>query len=151
MLCTGGIIKIVNTVLTIPFNSILLSAAANLSFFTAILSKGGFLTAEDAGLISNVAYAPNMTFFAPNTAAAVAAFTATSAGMSQADLAAVFNYHIIPGLGYSPLLRNGTVLQTVQGSNVTITRHGPDIYVNAAKIIASDYLVANGVVHVIDR
>lgn len=39
----------------------------------------------------------------------------------------------------------------MQGSNLIITTDGDDIFVNDAKIIQSDYLVVNGVIHVIDR
>jgi hypothetical protein len=72
----------------------------------------------------------------------------TSPGELQAD----FQYHIVPSfVGYSSLLKNGMVLKTAQGDNVTITvQDGGDIYVNAARVITSDYIVANGVVHVID-
>jgi hypothetical protein len=109
------------------------------------------LTTQDVPLIANVLYSPNMTFFSPNTAEALASFTSTTAGMSQADLAAVFNYHIVPDfLGYSSVLETGMELQTVQGSNLTITKVGSDTYVNGARIINPDFLVANGVVHLID-
>jgi Fasciclin domain len=92
-----------------------------------------------------------MTFFSPNTAEALASFTKTTVGMSQADLAAVFNYHVVPDfLGYSSVLETGMELQTVQGDNLTITQVGSDTFVNGAKIINPDFLVANGVVHLID-
>jgi hypothetical protein len=92
-----------------------------------------------------------MTFFSPNTAEALASFTKTTAGMSQDDLAAVFNYHIVPGfLGYSSVLETGMVLPTVQGDKLTITKIGSDIFVNGAKITNPDFLVANGVVHLVD-
>ena len=92
-----------------------------------------------------------MTFFSPNTPEALASFTTTTAGMSQDDLAAVFDYHIVPDfLGYSSVLETGMVLSTVQGDNLTITKIGSDTYVNGAKIISPDFLVANGVVHLID-
>ena len=93
-----------------------------------------------------------MTFFAPNTQEALNTFNAIASSMSQTDLAALFNYHAVPNfLGYSSVLKSGMQLQTVEGTNVTITIQGSTIYVNDAKVIESDYLVANGVVHMIDR
>lgn len=43
------------------------------------------------------------------------------------------------------------LLKTAQGEDVNITRQDNELYVNAAKIIATDYIVANGVVHVIEE
>ena len=93
-----------------------------------------------------------MTFFVPNSAEALSVFTNTSTGLSAANLTALFDYHIVPDhVLYSPELVNGTVLKTTQGDNITITRQGSDIYVNSAKILVSDYLIVNGVIHTIDK
>lgn len=166
-LCTGGLFHIVNQVLSIPLGLVLvmgeahcelilppLSAGAHPeigNFFIGILNKGGYLTVQAQPIVNQVLFSPNMTFFSPNTAEALASFTKTMAGMSQADLAAVFDYHIVPNfLGYSSVLETGMELQTVQGDNLTITMIGSDTFVNGAKIINPDFLVANGVVHLID-
>jgi uncharacterized surface protein with fasciclin (FAS1) repeats len=122
------------------------------SFIVAILNVGGYLSPADTNLVNNVLYVPNVTFFAPNTQGALNAFNAVAPRMSQEELAATFNYHVVPDfLGYSSQLRNGMQLRTTEGTNVTITIQGNTTYVNGAKIITSDYLVANGVVHMIDR
>ena len=99
-----------------------------------------------------VLYRPNMTFFAPNTQEALDAFNVIAPSMSQSELAATFNYHAVPNfIGYSSQLKSGMQLKTAQGTNVTITIQGNNTFVNGAKIVTSDYLVANGVVHMIDR
>lgn len=137
--------------LSVPLSLVLEMAEAHWNFFIGIINKGGYLTVQDQPLIANVLFSPNMTFFAPNTAEALASFTNTTAAMSQAELAAVFNYHIVPGfVAYSSLLESGMKLQTVQGDYLTITIVGSDTFVNGAKIINPDFLVANGVVHLID-
>lgn len=118
----------------------------------AILNAGGYLSPTDTNLVNNVLYKPNMTFFAPNTQGALDAFNAIAPSMSQEELAATFNYHAVPDfLGYSSQLTSGMQLRTVEGTNITITIQGNTTFVNSAKIIVSDYLVANGVVHLIDR
>ena len=53
-------------------------------------------------------------------------------------------------VGYSSSLENGTSLQTMGGSNVTIQVIDSNVFVNGAKVVTPDLLVANGVVHVID-
>ena len=92
-----------------------------------------------------------MTFFAPNTQETVDAFKILSANMTQAQLATLFKYHQVPNfVGYSSQLHDGMQLQTLEGRNVTISIRGNETFVNGAKIIGSDYLVQNGVVHMID-
>lgn len=38
----------------------------------------------------------------------------------------------------------------MNGMNLTITVEGSDVFVNSAKVVTPNVLVANGVVHVID-
>jgi hypothetical protein len=54
-------------------------------------------------------------------------------------------------VAYSSLLTDGKTLQTVIGSDVTITVRNGSIYVNAAKVVDPDYLLSNGVLHILDR
>ena len=54
-------------------------------------------------------------------------------------------------VAYSSLLTDGKTLQTVLGSDVAITVRNGSIYVNAAKIVDPDYLLSNGVLHILDR
>jgi uncharacterized surface protein with fasciclin (FAS1) repeats len=61
-------------------------------------------------------------------------------------------YTIIPSqVLYSPLLNNGSSFSTAAGVNLTITTLNGSTYVNDAKITWKDLLVANGVMHVIDK
>lgn len=54
-------------------------------------------------------------------------------------------------IGYSSTLKNGQTLTTTTGQKLTITISGGNVFVNDAKVLLPDTLVANGVVHVIDR
>ncbi len=94
----------------------------------------------------------DVTYFVPNSVAALASATQLAQNSSAAELEAVFQYHLVPNfVGYSTLLKNGMSLKTAQGSNLTVTIQDGEVYINSAQVIASDLLVANGVVHVIDR
>jgi hypothetical protein len=65
----------------------------------------------------------------------------------------VLTYHVVNGtVGYSSSLENGTTLQTLNGGDLTITV-GEDgsVWVNSARVVVPNVLVANGVVHVIDQ
>ena len=54
-------------------------------------------------------------------------------------------------VGYSSTLVNGTMLTSMSGMNLTITVSNDSVFVNSAKVITPDVLVANGVVHVVDK
>lgn len=93
-----------------------------------------------------------MTYFFPNTAGALATFKNISSALTQQQREAMLEYHVVTGfIGVSSHLTNKKVLRTVQGSNLTIFV-GPDgsKFVNNVKIIATDYLINNGVLHIID-
>lgn len=124
---------------------------APLEYFVSILTTGGYLDAADADYVNQANELPDVTFFIPNSPEALASFTALSANATFADREALYQYHFVPSfLGYSPLLKDGMNLRTAQGSNITITVQDNKTYVNAVQIIAFDYIVGNGVVHVID-
>ena len=64
----------------------------------------------------------------------------------------LINYIVVNGtVGYSSKLMNNTMLKTMAGNNVTITINNGTVFVNSAKVVTPNVLVANGVVHVIDN
>lgn len=137
----GGVIHIIDTVLTLPASDSATALAANLT------ALAGALTATD--LVSTVESLSDVTIFAPSNDAFAAIGSATS-NLSTEALAGILQYHVVQGtVGYSSVLSN-TTLETVGGGNVTITIIDGSVYVNSAKVITPDVLVANGVVHVID-
>jgi len=141
-----------NEVLSVPIQAVSQFTAAGLEYFISILNNGGYLSMENSGYVNEVLELPDITYFIPNSAAALSNATALAAKLSPDQLKSVFEYHIIPGfVGYSTLLKDGMSLKTAQGNNITITIQDGDMYVNSAKIITTDYIVANGVVHVIDK
>lgn len=140
-----------NEVLAVPITTVSEITAAGLEYFISILTNGGFLNTANT-YVNAVLDLTDVTYFIPNSAAALANATALSAKSTPAEQQALFEYHVVPGfVGYSTLLTNGTKLKTQTGENVTITIQDGDTYVNAAKIIAFDYIVANGVFHVLDK
>ena len=95
---------------------------------------------------------PDVITFVPNTVASTTAFANFSATNPSAEKSnALFNYHFVPGVkGYSPNLKDGQKLKTSQGQSLTITKQGNETFVNGARIISTDFIVDNGVVHTID-
>ncbi|MCJ1273132.1 hypothetical protein MMC21_000921 [Puttea exsequens] len=140
---TGGIIHIINTVLTLPQNISSTAVAAGLTAAAGALTKANLATALDE--------MADVTVFVPSNDAFNAIGSAT-ANLSVMELASVLQYHVVNGtVAYSSTLMNGTMVPTLGGANLTITLDGSNVFVNSAKVITPNVLVANGVVHVIDN
>jgi uncharacterized surface protein with fasciclin (FAS1) repeats len=71
--------------------------------------------------------------------------------MSVQNIYELQAYHFVQGqVKYSTDLTNGLKLQTLQGEDLTITVLNGTVFANAAKIIDPDYLIAKGVLHLMD-
>ncbi|CAG8954035.1 hypothetical protein HYFRA_00009135 [Hymenoscyphus fraxineus] len=137
----GGIIHVIDEVLTLPAAASVTAAAANLTALTGALTT--------ANLVSTVDGLKDVTIFAPSNAA-FEAIAATTAGLSVQQLSSILTYHVVAGtVGYSSTLTN-TKLTTVNGAELEIKVSGADVFVNQAKVVVADVLIAGGVVHVID-
>jgi hypothetical protein len=93
---------------------------------------------------------PNVsTVFAPNNAAFQDISSAVS-NLTSEEAAAILQYHVINGtVAYSSTLANGNV-PTLDGGSVVITIIEGEVFVNCARVITADILLANGVLHVLD-
>uniref|UniRef100_A0A8H7KDL8 FAS1 domain-containing protein n=1 Tax=Bionectria ochroleuca TaxID=29856 RepID=A0A8H7KDL8_BIOOC len=139
---TGGVIHIIDEVLTIPLNLSATAIEANLT------AAAGALTA--ANLTEPLDEATNITVFAPLNQG-FADIANILQNLSSSDLSTVLQYHVLEGVvAYSTDFQNGT-LETAGGETLNVTVLGSDIYVDSAKVVQPDVLIANGVVHVIDR
>ena len=70
---------------------------------------------------------------------------------NQAILQDILTYHVIPGEVFAADLTDGAMVTTVEGGDVTIDLSDPTMpMVNGAKIIATDIVTENGVIHLID-
>ncbi|KAG4434553.1 hypothetical protein IFR05_009969 [Cadophora sp. M221] len=138
---TGGVVHVIDKVLTVPQSASNTAGALNLT------SLAGALTA--ANLVGTVDGLSDVTIFAPSNDAFQAIGSAT-ANLSVEALSSILTYHVVQGtVGYSSILSN-TTLTTVNGGNVTISIIDGAVYVNSARVVVPDVLIAGGVVHVID-
>lgn len=139
---TGGIVHIVDNVLTLPLNISTTAVAANLTSLTGALT--------DAKLVGAVDGLKDVTVFAPNNEA-FQSIGSVLPNMTMEQLTQILEYHVINGtVGYSSKVMNESVM-TLGGKNLTIEIIGSDVFVNSAKVVVPNVLVANGVVHVIDK
>ncbi|KAH7403811.1 FAS1 domain-containing protein [Cadophora sp. MPI-SDFR-AT-0126] len=152
VVATGGLIQIVSSVLQIPEREPIVVRDAKLTFFIGLLTKAGFLSTDRDELTTKLTNLPDTTYFAPNTEKALAQFSTIN--VTSADqLSALLKYHVVSGkILYSTDWADGMNLTTLQGTNLTISV-GSDgsKFVNGARILERDFLVANGVLHTIDN
>jgi uncharacterized surface protein with fasciclin (FAS1) repeats len=106
-----------------------------------------------AGLVETLSGKGPFTVFAPTNAA----FAKLPAGTvedllkpeNKAKLTAVLTYHVVPGKVLAADVKPGAV-PTVNGKSATVSVKDGAPYIDGAKIIATDLVGSNGVVHVID-
>ena len=117
-------------------------------------SFGTLLAAvKAAGLVETLQGAGPFTVFAPNDDA----FAALPAGLVEAllmeenmdTLVKVLTYHVISGKVPAADVMAGDC-PTVEGSTMMITVGDSVVLNDSAKVIATDIMASNGVVHVID-
>jgi uncharacterized surface protein with fasciclin (FAS1) repeats len=141
---------VIDTVLMIPQD---VSTMAMVAGLTA--SVGAFIVAESLEVVD---YSNDVTAFIPNNQAFASVASALE-NVTATGLASLMKYHVVPGnwpdfyIGargwtFGP----NTTLTTMNGENISITtKSDGTTFVNSAQVITPNLLVANGVVHVIDK
>jgi len=107
--------------------------------------------AELVDVLSNVG---PFTVFAPVNSA----FDALPAGTvesllkpeNKAKLSDILEYHVYVGVIRENMMRDGMILNQVNGKNITLTREGETVKVNGAPILGA-VEASNGIIYVIDQ
>jgi len=87
----------------------------------------------------------DVTIFAPSNNA-FANIANLAANLSATDAAALLTYHVVNGtVGYSSGLSNNQTLTALNGGKLTVYTRGSNVFVNGAKVIVPDVLIAGGV------
>ena len=125
-------------------------AASNPQFSTLVK------LVKAAGLVNALKTTQNITVFAPTNAAFAKLPKATVAMLlkpeNKAKLAAILKYHVVPSklMAADIVSMSGPAdVKTLAGSTVHVAIK-PAVMVNNAKVIKTDIVADNGVIHVID-
>lgn len=106
-----------------------------------------------AGLVETLSGEGPFTIFAPTNAAFAKLPAGTVEGLllpeNKAALTAVLTYHVVPGKVLAADVRPGQVT-TFNGKSATLAVRDGGVFINDARIIATDLVGRNGVIHVID-
>jgi uncharacterized surface protein with fasciclin (FAS1) repeats len=107
---------------------------------------------EAAGLVETLKGEGPFTVFAPTDEAfAKIPKEKLEALLKDKDaLTKVLLYHVVPGKVTAADVVKLTEAKTAEGSVVAISVKGKEVMVNKAKVITTDIMATNGVIHVID-
>ena len=107
-----------------------------------------------AGLAEKLSGEGPFTVFAPNNAAFSALPEGTVVKLMEPEqkdkLTAILMYHVVPGRFMAGDIAPMNVT-TAGGKEATFTVDGPTVMINGVKVVKSDVIAANGIIHVIDK
>ena len=160
-LANNGVVYAISRVLIPPvFGNI----AATIQSIPLLIPTASFKLLQaaitKAGIGNSLTGTSPLTVFAPTDAAfkAVGYDSTTIAKASVATLTNVLTYHVLNGRTYTPLIADGSSLNTLQGGTITasisttaLTVMGKGNGTTPSNIIGPDITATNGVVHIIDR
>lgn len=145
---------VLKSVLALSLTAALVSAANAKDIVDTAIDAGQFKTlvaaVKAAGLVDTLKGPGPFTVFAPTDAA----FAKLPAGTVDAllkdpkKLASILTYHVVAGKVMAKDVKAGQV-KSVQGSMLTIKTDG-GVMLDNAKVVATDVVADNGVIHVID-
>jgi uncharacterized surface protein with fasciclin (FAS1) repeats len=132
--------------------------AAQQDIVDTAVAAGSFKTLakalQAAGLVDTLKGSGPFTVFAPTDDA----FAKLPAGTledllkpeNKQKLAQILTYHVVPGKVTAADVTKLTSAKTVNGKAVTIAVSGGGVTVDNAKVVKTDVMASNGVIHVID-
>ena len=130
-------------------------AGAATDIVDTAISAGQFKTlvkaVQEAGLVDTLKGQGPFTVFAPTDAAFAKLPPGTLEALlnNKEKLVEVLTYHVVAGNVKSGDVKPGEV-KTVEGQSVRVRTQGGTVMVNNAKVIKTDIIASNGVIHVID-
>lgn len=148
IVCSNGIIHVIDTVLQPETRSIPEVASAAGSFQTLLAA------AKAAGLVDTLSGSKQLTVLAPTDKAFAKLPKGTVQSLlrkeNRSQLARILSYHVIPSRVFASQAIAASSAKTVQGDAVRFGIDNGRLRVNEANIIGTDIQAGNGVIHVID-
>jgi len=153
VLASNGVVHVIDSVLVPGSFKNIVGTAVDTKDLTTLVAA---VTAADLvdELSSKTA---NYTVFAP-TNSAFASIQSTVDTLlkpeNKSQLENILLYHVVSSEAFSSELKNGQVIETLNGSKLTVLIENGEVFIVAnnsrAKVVLADVKTSNGVVHVID-
>ena len=146
--CANGVIHVIDSVV-LPEGLNIVQVADNAKSFKTLLTA-----ATKAGLADVLQSGGPFTVFAPTDEAFAKLPAGTLENLlkpeNKEQLAMIIKYHVVPGRVYSPAAMKAKDAGTLAEQNVRFTRKDNSLFVDQARIVATDIDASNGVIHVIN-
>jgi len=149
IICANGVIHIINDVLTPPQAMVthIMDSATDLSTLADLLNMP-----QHYQLTSQLAQTgTTKTLFAPTDDA----FASVSSDIDLDNFQlvnSILAYHVVTGTAaYSATLGSAQQVQTLQGEPLIVVSSSSGVEVNDAEVVSADIIVADGVIHTIDK
>jgi len=145
----NGIIHVIGAVLLPP--------PTQPNLIETLVKDGRFTTLlaalEIAGLTDTVATGGTFTLFAPTDAAfaALPPGTVESLVTNVPALQNILLYHAVEGNKSAKELLRQRKVETLQGSDVRVSKKRNDVFINRSKVIDADVAASNGTIHAINQ
>jgi len=140
-----GIIQVIDTVMRIPepLEATTRFAYRDMSIFFSTLAWNG--------LLDEFTSAKDVTIFAPQNSA-FQALVSLLGRMSQDEIRPILRHHLVPNsIKHSWEFLNESSVRAADNTPINITRSNNYIYASPARLLQTDILLSNGVVHMIDN
>lgn len=107
---------------------------------------------QAAGLVETLKGAGPFTVFAPTDEAFAKLPTGTVEALlkDKAKLTAILTYHVVPGEVTAADVVKLSEAKTVNGQSAKVTVGTDGVMIDGAKVVKTDVITTNGVIHVID-
>jgi uncharacterized surface protein with fasciclin (FAS1) repeats len=134
------------------------AGAAQKDIVDTAVAAGSFKTLaaalQAAGLVDTLKGPGPFTVFAPTDAAFAKLPAGTVENLlkpeNKAKLTAILTYHVVPGSVPAAKVTQMSSAPTVNGKALAISNDGGTVTVGGAKVVKTDIVCSNGVIHVID-
>jgi transforming growth factor-beta-induced protein len=119
----------------------------NLSMLTTAVMKANLSDALN-GTGPFTVFAPSDSAFAAANQAELNRLMSTN---DTTNLTKLLTYHVVPYLVVAGNGTNSSLLRSVEGDNLVMIVNASGTFINDAKVITSDIICTNGVIHIIDK
>lgn len=152
----GGRMSVFTLATALALTPAAASSNKTMDIVDTAVASGNFTTLvtalKSAGLVDTLKGAGPFTVFAPTDEAFAKLPPGTLEGLlkDKAKLTAILTYHVVSGKVMASDVVKLSTAATVNGQSVKIKTAGGTVMVDGAKVVKTDIVCSNGVIHVID-
>jgi uncharacterized surface protein with fasciclin (FAS1) repeats len=158
MLKTLGLGTLIALIVTVPTSRTSAAAPETKDIVDTAVAAGSFGTLAKAlaaaGLVETLKGAGPFTVFAPTDAAFAKLPAGTVESLlkpeNKAKLQRILTYHVVSGKVMAADVVKMSSAKAVSGDTITVAAKGGTVTVDNARVVKTDIVASNGIIHVID-